>query len=156
MSGRRNSQPASWSEYRSRSPLRPLELSFDSDEVEAPPSTPVYPSGSSFKTPTPDEIHSALWQLDGVDNPGFAQEADGVEVVGVPGGDSGAAARADDPDDTPPLPDSEPEEVPPVRISLVIKENNVFFEVFMYVITSFYYGLVKGFGFYCQKILKNV
>ncbi len=132
------------SEYRSRSPLRPLELSFDSDEVEAPPSTPVYPSGSPSKTPTPEEIHTALWQLDGLDNPGYMQEADEVETVGVPDGSAGAADKADDPDDTPPLPDSEPKEVPPVRISLVIKGSNIFFLKIYVRDYKFYYGLIKN------------
>ena len=135
LSGQWQSQSANQPEYRSRSPLRPLELSFDSDEVEAPPSTPVYPSGSPSKAPTPEEVYSALWQLDGLDNPGFVQEAGEVEDVAAAGGDAGAVARTEDPDDTPPLPDSEPEEVPPVRIYLSLKMK--YFEKFIYEIINF-------------------
>ncbi len=100
--------------YGPRRPLHRLGDDYDSESsvvVLAPPNSPEFET-PPCQGPLSRPSHSTpLWQLDGLDNPALQVGPEEEEVT------SPAADPDTCPEDTPPLPDSDPEEPIPVSFT---------------------------------------
>ncbi len=114
--------------YEPRRPLHRFPLDSPHSPalvVRVPPNSPAITVGPlSSQAPANPAPTTPLWQLDGLDNPGLQPDQMG-EVAVVQPEPAGTPTVVIDPNDTPPLPDSDSDVEIPQPVSFFTGENTI-------------------------------